>query len=481
VRLLDENGTVVASTTTDSGGQYAFSSMEAGQYRLEFERQGFKKNVIAGLGIAPGDNQQNNQLQVGSATEMVAVTGANSAQFSTSMASVAGTASPRIANRPHVNGGYGAGNGAGAGGGISAIPMNGRQYTMLAMLAPGAANLDKAREMSSAAASGQDLGDLFEYKLKDPVTLKKNQSALVPIVQTDIEAEKVSLWNGTAGSGRPLRALWVKNISALTLDGGSFSVLESEVFAGEGLTETIKPGERRLLSYATDLGLLVEAVQTSQPIHVTRVKIYKGTMTQVSELHESVLYTVRNQDESVRTLVIEHPARVGTVLAKGTKVPDEFAPGVYRFKVEVAAKATASLPVEEVRVLSSAYQIADLDNDQIGVFVQNGTLTPDMAQALKKISAQKAVVSKLEAEMENRQKDIDRIVEDQARLRENMKALKGSAEEKALLQRYTRQLDQQETQLETLRKTIQDTEAERDKANEELERRVAGLELEATF
>jgi len=50
--------------------------------------------------------------------------------------------------------------------------------------------------MSEAAASGQELGDLFEYKLKDRVTLKKNQSALVPIAQIEIQAEKVSLWNG---------------------------------------------------------------------------------------------------------------------------------------------------------------------------------------------------------------------------------------------------------------------------------------------
>src|SRR5215475_8455809 len=141
----------------------------------------------------------------------------------------------------------------------------------------------EAREMSDAAANGQGLGDLFEYKLKDRVTLKKNQSALVPIAQTEIEAEKVSLWNGTSGSGRPLRAIWVKNTSALTLDGGSFNVLESEVFAGEGLTDSIKPGEKRLLSYATDLGLLVEAKQNASPQHVTRVKMFKGTLTQVSE------------------------------------------------------------------------------------------------------------------------------------------------------------------------------------------------------
>ncbi|HEY1423396.1 MAG TPA: hypothetical protein VGF20_08085, partial [Candidatus Acidoferrum sp.] len=82
---------------------------------------------------------------------------------------------------------------------------------------------------------------------------------------------------------------------------------------------------------------------------------------------------------------------------------------------------------------------------------------------------------------EDRQKDIDRIVDDQGRLRENMKALRGSAEEKALLQRYTHQLDDQETQLAGLRKKIQDTEAQRDAANEQLEKMIDELQLEASF
>ena len=294
-------------------------------------------------------------------------------------------------------------------------------------------------------------------------------------------ADKVSLWSNPAGSGRPLHALWIKNTSPLTFDGGSFSVLEQDVFAGEGITDPIKPGEQRLLSYATDLGLLVEAQKTDQPQHVTKVKIAKGVMMQVSELHERTLYTVRNQDDVSRILVIEHPARFGSSLAKGTKEPDERAPGLYRFKLDIPAKATASLPIEEVRTLQNNFQLADLDDSQIAVFSKNGTITPEMAQALQKIAAQKAVVAKLEEEMENRQKDIDSIVADQARLRENMKALKGSSEEKELIQRYTSQLDHQETELESLRKSIQSTEAQWDKANEELENMIANLELEAAL
>jgi hypothetical protein len=472
VKLLDENGQVVGQATTDGSGQYSFSSLATGNYRLEVEQRGFKKSVISQANVGPGETQLNAQLQVGAVTESVEVS-ADAASLDSATSSLAGTTRRGVANRAH----------------ILNMPLNGRSFASLALLSPGVAappppsevNLEEARAMGEAAASGQELGDLFEYKLKDHVSLKKNQSALVPIAQTDIAAEKVSVWNSTAGSGRPLRGLWVRNTSSLTLDGGSFSVLEKEVFAGEGLTDPIKPGERRILSYATDLGLLVEAQKNSQPQHVTRVKISKGVLTQVSELQERTLYTVRNQDEAARTLVIEHPARPDWKLTKGVKEPDERAPETYRFKMEVPANATASLPIDEVRSLQNSYELSNLSADQIAVFVKQGTITPEMAQALQKITEQKGVVSKLEEEMENRQRDIDRIVEDQGRLRENMKALKGSAEEKALLQRYTKQLDQQETQLDVLRKKIEDTQAQRDKANDTLEKMIDELQIEATL
>jgi hypothetical protein len=470
VRLMDENGGVIAQTSSESNGQYSLSGVSPGNYRVEIEGPaGFKKNVIAGLNVTPGENQFNSQLQLGAATQTVEVSASTSdLQTSTSSLMVMGKLSG-VANRPHV----------------TALPTNARSFLNFALSSgvagPSTADLEEARAMGEAAASGQELGDLFEYKLKDRVTLKKNQSALVPIAQTEIEAEKVSLWSRTTGSGRPLRGLWLRNTSPLTFDGGSFSVLENEVFAGEGLTDPIKPGERRLVSYATDLGLLVEASQNNQPQHVTRVKISKGVLTQISELHERTLYVARNQDEAKRILVIEHPARPDWKLAKGATEPEEKAPAEYRFRMEVPPKATASLPIEEVRTLSSAFELSSLEDEQIAVFAKQGTITPEMAQALGQISAQKAVVAKLEEEMANRQKDIDRIVEDQGRLRENMKALRGSAEEKALLQRYTKQLDEQETQLDALRKKIKDTEAQRDKDNAQLEKMIDELQIEATI
>jgi hypothetical protein len=470
VRLVGPDGAVVAQTSTDSAGQYSFSSQPPGNYRVEMEHSGFRKTVVSNANLSPGANHINAQLQLGAVSETVEVSASTVATETTSSSVSGSFGRLGVANRPHV--GLAAGN-------IQGLPMAGRNTYALAALTPGA--VENSLGGMEAAANGQGLGDLFEYKLKDRVTLKKNQSALVPIVQTELEAERVSLWSGTAGSGRPLRGLWLKNTSPLTLDGGSFSVLDNEVFAGEGLTDPLKPGERRLLSYATDLGLLVQAQTDERPQHVIRAKISKGVLTQISELQQRTLYTVRNEDVAARQLVVEHPARYSWILATASKQPEEQAPGVYRFRIEVPAKATATLPVEEAHVQETTYQLSDLNDEQIALFVRQKTISPEMQQALAKITAQKAVVAKLEEEMENRQKDIERIVDDQGRLRENMKALRGSAEEKVLLQRYTRQLDEQETRLDALRKKIEQTEAQRDQANDLLEKMIDDLQLEATL
>jgi hypothetical protein len=476
VRLIGAESNVVAQTTTDSNGQYSFSSQPAGNYRVEMEHIGFRKNLVSTVNLSPGANQVNGQLQVGNATETVEVT-ASPNSVETSASSLSGSFGKlAVANRAHV--GVGAGS---SGGMIESMGMASKTDRIMSFAALTPGTVENSIGGMEAAASGQGLGDLFEYKLKDRVTLKKNQSALVPIVQTEFDAERVSLWSGTTGSGRPLRGLWLRNTSALTLDGGSFSVLDNEVFAGEGLTDPIKPGERRLLSYATDLGLLVQAETNERPQHVARVKISKGVLTQISELQQRALYTVRNEDEAVRQLIVEHPARASWSLVNGSKQPEEKAPSVYRFRLEVPAKATATLPVEEARVQETTYQLSDLNDDQIALFVRQRIINPEMQQALAKITAQKVIVAKLEGEMDLRQKDIERIVDDQGRLRENMKALRGSAEEKALLQRYTHQLDQQETNLDALRKKIQETEAQRDQANDALGKMIDSLQIEATL
>jgi hypothetical protein len=343
------------------------------------------------------------------------------------------------------------------------------------------AEVEEAREDSEPVAEGNALGDLFEYKLKERVTIRKNQSALVPILQTDIAAERVSLWSESLGEARPLRALWVNNASSLTLDGGSFSVLDGNTFAGEGLVEAIKPGERRLLSYATDLGLLVDAKLDSGHERVTRVRIYRGMLTTTSEERAKKTYIVRNEDSTARALVIEHPARPEWKLAEDGPKPEEKASGLYRFRLNIEPKQTEKLVVNEAKPLYTRYSLTAVTDEEIELFLRQKSINPEIEKALHTIVAQKNVVADFDVKIKAQQKAIEQIFADQGRLRENMKTLKGSTEEKALLQRYTRQLDEEETQLEGLRKKKQDTEAEQQLANAVLQNMMQGLQMDVAL
>jgi hypothetical protein len=399
---------------------------------------------------------------------------------------------------PDVGYGSGAGTSGGVPAGVAGGSMGGvvggvvgrSGHGMMALMSPKPvppsalpeeAEIDEAREESESVAEGSALGDLFEYKLKERVTIRENQSALVPILQTDVAAEKISLWSESLGVARPLRALWFNNSSSLTLDGGTFNVLDSNTFAGEGITEAIKPGERRLLSYATDLGLLVDARDESTQDRVTLVRINRGMMTTFSEDREKKTYIVRNEDTTPRVLVIEHPARPEWKLAEDSPKPEEKAAGLYRFRLSVEPKKTERLVLSEAKPLYSRYELKTVTEEQIELLVREKSINIEIEKALRTIVSQKNVVADFDAKIRTQQKAIDQIFADQGRLRENMKSLRGSAEEKTLLQRYTKQLDEEETQLDTLRKTKQDLEAQQQLADGVLRNRIQELQMDVVL
>ena len=467
VQVFDSNGGLMGSMTTDNQGRYQFEDLPAGSYRLDVSASGFQTTVIQGISVGnEGGRTQNAALQIGSASTTVTVS-AESMQAATVGSGV------ELGRYKSTDKSRGAGEGYGIGAASPPAPAP--------PLMPAEYILAQAQQHAEAAAQGANLGDLFEYKLKDRVTIHKNESALVPIVNVHVDAEKVSLWNSSLKSPRPLRALWLTNSSPLTLDGGSFTVLENEAFAGEGLTDPIKPGEKRLLSYAADLGVRVEAKSESQPHRVTRVRIYRGVMTQTRELRQNVTYTVRDDDTTSRTILIEHPLRAGWKLAGDGPKPAETTSNLYRFRLTVATKATAKLEVNESEPLETRYEISDLTDDQITLFLQQKSINPQVEAALRKIVEQKDHVASLEDEISRRDDEKQKIYDDQQRLRENLKALKGSPEERALTQRYTQQLADQETRLQALAKETADFQAKHDAAQDQLDKMIQELTLDTTL
>ena len=330
------------------------------------------------------------------------------------------------------------------------------------------------------AARGQELGDLFQYTLTQPITVRRNQSALVPIVQADVAIERVSLWNAASSTARPWRAVWLTNDTGLTLDGGSVALVEGGAFAGEGLLEAIQPEERRLISYAVDLAARVSVARDGGPRRVSRMRIGKGAFVQVVQERVTSTYTIRNEDSTARTFVIEHARRDGWSLAAGTATPAEATAAQHRFRVVVDPRASTELKVEEVREVETRVAVTTITSDQVALILQGRNVDASVEPQLRAVMAQNAEVTRLQSAVRERRAEIERIEKDQARVRDNLAALKTSAEERQLVARYASQLNTQEDRLIVLRREIEDLELQRAKAQDELVRLANAVTLDVT-
>ena len=342
----------------------------------------------------------------------------------------------------------------------------------------------EALSNAEAEAEGTAVGGLFEYNLKERITVLKNQSALVPIVQSPIEAEKITLVTAEESgglSGAPLRALWLRDTSGLTLDGGTFNVLEEDAFAGEGILELLHPGERRLLSYAADKAVRIVRESPAGSRMATRVTILKGVMAVHQEERDATTYIIHNADTTPRQVILEHPIRSGWKLVGEETKPEESSATHYRFRIAVEPGKTEKFSVKESRPEVMRIYLSTLTDSQLAAFVHEGTIKPAVEAELRKTMSKKFEIFNVEQEIKSRQQESELIDKDQARLRENMKALRGSPEEKALLQRYTRELDAQEDRLAGLRKEISDLKAKRAELQAELDTMVMQIGVDETL
>ncbi len=381
-----------------------------------------------------------------------------------------------------VPGGVASGSMGGVIGGVVSLPTAGNSEEANEV-EPEEAEATSAMENETAAAVGSNTGDLFEYNLKEKITVMKNQSALVPIVQSPIEAEKVTLITAQVDGevqGRPLRALWLRNTSGLTLDGGTFNILDQDSFAGEGIMEVLHPGERRLLSYAADTALRVTSKEGDESKTAKRVIIMKGVMTVTREERSERVYTLHNADTTPRQVILEHPIREHWKLAGDLK-PEDTGATYYRFRVSVEPGKTEKLDVKESRPVFTSMQISTITDNQLKLLVEEKTIKPELEAKLRGIIAKRQEIFDVDQEVRARQMEMEAIDKDQARLRENMKALRGSPEEKALLLRYTKQLDGQEDRLAELKKENAELQGKRMKLQGELEGMVQEMAANETL
>jgi hypothetical protein len=325
------------------------------------------------------------------------------------------------------------------------------------------------------AATGSELGDLFEYKIDQPVTVPHDRSALIPIVQARMDGERVSIYNEAVRRDRPMGGMLLKNTTALTLEDGSMTIIDGDAYAGEALMERLKPGEQRLVSFALDLGTLVTARTKEDRAPTFLVRIVSGVFQAHYHQTSKKVYTLTNQTDKPRTVFIEHPVRQDWSLTEDTPKPDGKSARYYRFRVPLDPRQTAEVAVTERRVFVDSYVLQNFTRPDLELFIARGYIDAQTRTVLEKLIDIKDRIAANISRLQVINNETAEIAADQQRLRENIKALAPTTEAKQLITRYVAKADTQESRLEQLEKDRREALEEQTRLQVELSSAIRGL------
>lgn len=375
------------------------------------------------------------------------------------------------AARPVVHSGSIGGVGPGQGGGIGGGVFRAKAFDVNGVLAPppAPAMMAKAEVMRDVApstivegATAGAVGELFEYRIAQPVTIRKNESALLPFLQQAIQARKLLIYSDHT-SQHPTNAAELTNTTGKTLDGGPITVYDAGVYGGEALVETVKSGDKRLISYAVDLGTRITEAFGSKQALVREIHVHNGMFVSTLASEETRTYTVRNVDQKPKTLIIEHPLRPGYTLLN--QKPAEKTATAYRFEIPLANVATQSFPVAEERIYDQTYSVSNMTPDLLLSYVRNRELSEAGRRQLQRIADQKSRIAANNQAIQDAAAQVQDLTRDEERIRQNIQSLGAVSGQQQQVQTYARQLDTREQQLAALR----DRQAELQKAKTELD------------
>ena len=319
------------------------------------------------------------------------------------------------------------------------------------------------RESVASQAEGRSAGELFQYNIKAPVALPRQQAAMIPVVSGDIGGEKISLYNADTDPKYPMNAIRLVNDTGLHLKAGPITVFDGGTYAGDARLGEVPPSDTRLITYAVDLS--IEGVRTDELRNGNELSltIKRGVLTITSKNRRATLYKFTSKAAAPRTVLVEHPLWEGWTLVAPAE-PTETTRDRYRFAVSIAPGSSVSLSVAQEQALGTTVVLLEADTAQLTHYASSGELPSRLKEALAVTIARRRKIHELETNADLLDRERTQIHEEQGRIRGNLAALD---KESPLYRRYLDELNGQENRLlelreegNRLRKNARDAQAE---------------------
>lgn len=370
----------------------------------------------------------------------------------------------------------------------AAIRQESREFMAFSSPAPSAARGAMAppppvRAQAMAASQNvevmtQAVGELFEYRVERPVTVLRNQSALVPIVGSSFEGQRKLLYNKQYRATNPLMIIDLKNTTGLTLEGGPLTVFEGEVYAGEAMLDTLAPDEERMVPYAVDLSVDVK-VEAHQATRVTMETLKGGIWCQRRATYQTTVYRFSNKSDKAKLLILEHPVSTGVRVRTPDPVSESHS--FWRFAIELGPKCSTEFPVTLRSHEESKLEIRNGEPSWVASILLNAKASTKFKQVAQKLLALGAELHELLQQEDTRTKRVKEIAQEQERLRNNLVSLDVGPDGARLRARYLGLLEAQEDELQALATRSKELSQTRHDLEQEAQNLIDSLDFEELY
>ena len=329
-------------------------------------------------------------------------------------------------------------------------------------------------DSASVQTKTVEMGEFFKYDIETAVTVKRGQSAMVPILQCPIKCSKEHVYNPQKMPTNPVITMRVNNNTGAVLERGPILVLDEGTYVGEAiLPYTTVEGENHI-AYAVDLGVTVkEEYKSGSELQVIRIS-HRYFQKEYMEWKECE-YEVQNKKKDEIDLVIEHPKSDHKIDEKVTQKPTEETESYYRWKFKVKPKSTSKFKVRETIVRYYSETIRNLSLSTIKSYFNNNYISKRDYADVKDIIDLQQEINKLNNDINKMETERNQIYNEQSRLRSNLESLGSSTREEKLRVKYVDKLDAQEKRLEDIDDKIAENKKEIERLDKEIEKKLGSL------
>jgi hypothetical protein len=302
------------------------------------------------------------------------------------------------------------------------------------------AMLERERARLTTAA-GSAAGGQFEFTIKNPVSLDRRMSAMLPLVETEIQARKTLIYSSGT---HPRLGAEITNSSGMKLPAGPVTVYDGGVYGGDALLDFWNENDKRLISFGEDLTVTASSGSATANV-ISTVVIANGVMTINRTQTFNASYTFINSDSSAKNMIVEKTKTANTTLVSPAAY--EQTTNAYRFNVTLAAKDQTVLTVSEQRPLSERVTLVSLRPETIVSYSTNQEIPQRVRDALARAIDLRREVEAAEQAVKETEAQQSRLIADQDRIRRNLEAAGNQTQQG---QEYLRRLVALDGEIDTI-------------------------------